>query len=202
MLATVCHEAHFVVRKTLRGLFYRSPEDGQQLIIENPEKDILLLAINMLSEHMRLLSNELGEERWKVLLLAHECLEESLGGFKGFMGPTESWAGAGPHRLNDIQVFRAFNKLEVFVEVPVGAKLHRETGVALGKELQRKRLRGSESSARKNIPPSRLGKGNRRHEGSIETKGWKSMLVMSSWQNFFWKMLLQQTRVQESSLDS
>jgi len=130
MLATVCSEARLVVGEVLQGIFSRSPGEGQQHIIADLGKDILLLPSNMPKLHLRLLGDELGVERLKASVLAHEVLGNRM---TEFIGLVESWAPA-PQRLyhRDTQVFCSFPNLKILVLIPVSAKLHGQTGVASG----------------------------------------------------------------------
>lgn len=99
--------------------------NGQQVIIADHEKDVLLLASDFTNQHLKLLGEKLGLEKEKILAVAHESREVS----RGFLTCNFD-AGS--------EIFYTFPKLETLIVILVRGNIHPDTGVELGERATRK----------------------------------------------------------------
>jgi len=112
MLATVSREARAVVAQVLKSLVPGSLDDGQQLIIVDHQKDVLLLASDFTSRQLRVLRAKIGSDNESVLSVAHEFGNQST----SFLAPNSVGGNA---TLDGTQIFHTFPKLEALIIVPV-----------------------------------------------------------------------------------
>lgn len=115
ILATVCTEARRAVYQTLSNLWPSSLDSGEQTILADHRKDILLLASNFSHTQLRILGEKLGSTKEEIFAVAleHGIQNDAI----------LSVEGRTPVFIpEDTQLFHTFPSLESLVLVVVGER--------------------------------------------------------------------------------